>query len=216
MARATFTLAALALASDTVSAVKVSLRRGHEPPAELSSFDLGCYMENNSPLEADGEKGGSYRGLVSTTVSGRTCQKWTEQHPWAEAAAIKPVADVKSKVDADDPNSKDMMTWGNGLGNHNYCRNPDKTMDSPWCYTVDPVKDHKKELCEIPKCPAEQRDFVDEATTLKSTVEATDCECADQLYGSTRTTKDTSVALALVAKQQKGGANRPGCHCGRR
>merc|ERR1719463_616853 len=46
----------------------------------------------------------------------------------------------------------------------------------------------------------EAEDHVDQASALKTTVGAIGCECADQLYGSTTTTRDTSVALPAKAK----------------
>jgi len=52
-----------------------------------------------------------YRGCQDRTVTGRTCQKW--RAAWQTAH----------------PNM--------GLGDHNYCRNPDHEPDGIWCYTDD-------------------------------------------------------------------------------
>merc|ERR1719291_508411 len=73
-------------------------------------------------------------------------------------------------------------------------------MDKPWCFTMDTSSEHKKEVCNIPECPSKHRDFGSEADDLAMKVSnGLDCKCSKQLYGSTTTTKDTAVPLALVA-----------------
>ncbi|XP_070538197.1 uncharacterized protein [Ptychodera flava] len=67
-----------------------------------------CYQDSN---------GNDYRGKVSKTEEGHICQKWTSQTPRKH-----------SRTPEKYPNG--------GLGDHNYCRNPDNE-NGPWCYTVD-------------------------------------------------------------------------------
>jgi len=70
-----------------------------------------------------------YRGTISVTISGKTCQAWDKQTPHQHSRFKKY------------PNS--------GLVS-NYCRNPDGEA-SAWCYTTDPKK--RWELCDVPHCP---------------------------------------------------------------
>jgi len=187
-----------------IAAIEASALNTQGVKPKLTSFETSCYAEENFPGESGGAKGKSYRGLVSSTVSGRTCQKWVDDHPWKDAAAMKATADKEG----DDGT----MAWGNGLGNHNYCRNPDSSEGKPWCFTQDPNKDHKKELCDIPKCPAKPRDFKDEASTLATEVEAESCGCASQLYGSTVTTADTAVKFLQGVRMGTTKDGKP-CKC---
>ena len=73
----------------------------------------------------------NYRGTLNQTVSGKTCQNWTWQSP----------------------HKHDRTPWNSrfrykGLGNHNYCRNPDGESQF-WCYTTDRRK--RWEKCDINK-----------------------------------------------------------------
>jgi hypothetical protein len=165
-------------------------------PKDPNEFDTGCYMED--------DKGETYRGLLSSTISGRTCQKWTAEKP--HTVGIEPTED-------------------NGLGTHNFCRNPDGSEEKPWCFTMDPNEDHAKELCEVPKCAGLDRAFDDEADKLAVDIaKGLACHCMDQHYGSTTTTADTAVPLTLLAhriaqaKKEFGAANvelaKKRCKCG--
>ncbi|XP_019618443.1 PREDICTED: plasminogen-like [Branchiostoma belcheri] len=75
--------------------------------------------------------GNFYRGTVSVTRTGRTCQGWDSQTPHRH-----------SRTPANYPAS--------GL-DQNYCRNPEGE-DTLWCYTTDSGK--RWEFCDVPFCDA--------------------------------------------------------------
>ncbi|KAJ8303518.1 hypothetical protein KUTeg_019914 [Tegillarca granosa] len=68
--------------------------------------------------------GYDYRGKVSRTVDGFTCQRWDSQEPHSHSV---------TELDNDE----------------NYCRNIDKEK-APWCYTTN--NNTKFDYCSIPKC----------------------------------------------------------------
>jgi len=78
-------------------------------------------------------KGKDYRGDVSVTKSGKTCQAWDQQSPHTH-----PVFTEENKQES-------------GLGEHNYCRNPNEP-GGVWCYTTD--SDKRWEYCPVPFCEA--------------------------------------------------------------
>uniref|UniRef100_A0A8C9I7B1 Plasmin n=1 Tax=Piliocolobus tephrosceles TaxID=591936 RepID=A0A8C9I7B1_9PRIM len=76
--------------------------------------------------------GQSYRGSVSTTVTGRTCQSWSSMTPhWHQRTT---------------------EYYPNGGLTKNYCRNPDAEI-RPWCYTMDPSV--RWEYCNLTQSPTE-------------------------------------------------------------
>ncbi|XP_023379214.1 plasminogen [Pteropus vampyrus] len=74
-------------------------------------------------------KGEDYRGNVAVTVSGFTCQRWSEQTPHKH-----------NKTPENFP-CKNL--------DENYCRNPDGET-APWCFTTNP--EVRWEYCKIPSC----------------------------------------------------------------
>ncbi|TRY66828.1 hypothetical protein DNTS_004773 [Danionella cerebrum] len=122
-------------------------------------------------------KGEDYRGKVSTTVSGRTCQQWWSKFPHDhryESCDIPQCTDevcitcngedYRGQVDHT-VNGKECQRWDQQFPHQhiyqpekypdkslddNYCRNPDAS-PVPWCYTTDPAME--RESCNISKCP---------------------------------------------------------------
>jgi len=109
----------------------VSLASGGEFDAEENIIfgqceaaeEIGC-VGTSKPYDID------YRGQLSKTVSGRTCQNWDSQIPHTH-----------TRTPEGYPNS--------GL-DKNYCRNPDGAPPGAWCYTMDENK--RWEDCDVPKC----------------------------------------------------------------
>ena len=81
----------------------------------------------------DDEKGADYNDVVSTTVTGRTCQKWNKKVPHDPYYTPNPLNFPEKSLSAAE----------------NYCRNPDGSQ-APWCYTTDP--DKRWEYCDVPYC----------------------------------------------------------------
>ncbi|KAI7800149.1 plasminogen precursor [Triplophysa rosa] len=73
--------------------------------------------------------GSSYRGTISVTKSGKTCQSWISQTPHTHGRTAEKYP-CKGLVE-------------------NYCRNPDNDK-APWCFTTDP--ETRWERCNVPKC----------------------------------------------------------------
>ncbi|XP_012667679.2 tissue-type plasminogen activator [Otolemur garnettii] len=79
------------------------------------------------------DQGVTYRGTWSTTESGADCVNWN-----SSTLAWKPY------------NGRRPDAVRLGLGNHNYCRNPDRD-SKPWCYVFKAGK-YTSEFCSTPAC----------------------------------------------------------------
>uniref|UniRef100_A0A672HUA0 Prothrombin n=1 Tax=Salarias fasciatus TaxID=181472 RepID=A0A672HUA0_SALFA len=75
-------------------------------------------------------QGLNYEGNINITRSGRVCQHWRHSFPH--------------------PISREYNVSENPLLQENFCRNPDKRPEGPWCFTKDPSV--QKESCRVPVC----------------------------------------------------------------
>jgi len=90
----------------------------HKGDREGISVNPGVWLypnSNNIMIRVDTH---SRVNNVNKTLSGKTCQNWSHQYPHQHPFKPSKYADQ-------------------GIGEHNYCRNPDKKRDSTWCYTTD-------------------------------------------------------------------------------
>ncbi|XP_070542993.1 zinc metalloproteinase nas-12-like isoform X2 [Ptychodera flava] len=92
---------------------------------KLLPGDGECYEDEKTARD--------YRGTVSTTRKGMTCQNWFSQSPHRHPFSYESNGDLK------------LAKWG--LGDHNDCRNPDNDPRGVWCYTTDPRV--KYDHCDI-------------------------------------------------------------------
>ncbi|XP_068268296.1 kremen protein 1 isoform X2 [Nyctibius grandis] len=109
-----------------------------EPPAlaavlAFSGLALSCCREPAFP-ECYTANGADYRGTQNQTsqYAGKPCLFWNEtfEHPY---------------------NTLKYPNGEGGLGEHNYCRNPDGDV-SPWCYIAEHEDGIYWKYCEIPSC----------------------------------------------------------------
>ncbi|XP_056620648.1 plasminogen-like [Triplophysa dalaica] len=86
-------------------------------------------------------RGDDYRGNISITESGHTCQRW----------------------DSDPLNKYTASTYPEKNLEKNFCRNPDGEL-RPWCYSTNPSK--RWEFCSIPRCRTEPAAIVPDHTCI--------------------------------------------------
>ncbi|XP_017318527.1 plasminogen activator, urokinase a isoform X1 [Ictalurus punctatus] len=77
---------------------------------------------------AKGSNGNEYRGTISVTSQGQRCLYWDQIQHIGEKAVSQ------------------------GLGSHNYCRNPDNS-SGPWCWVRGRARKVRR-FCDIPQCEA--------------------------------------------------------------
>ena len=77
-------------------------------------------------------KGQDYRGTLDYTKSGVMCQPWDKKYP-------------------QNHNYK-LYDNNDGLGKHNYCRNPGGEKERPWCFTLLGPGHEKWEYCDLKFC----------------------------------------------------------------
>nr|XP_004669074.2 tissue-type plasminogen activator [Jaculus jaculus] len=102
------------------------------------------------------EQGITYRGTWSTAESGAECINWN-----SSVLALKPY------------NGRRPDATKLGLGNHNYCRNPDRD-SKPWCYVFKAGK-YTSEFCSLPACPKEKGEdcYVEKGLAYRGTLSFT-------------------------------------------
>ena len=124
----------------------IKMKRGHKlntcgltndimVPLVIKEGDTNAvYNDNETGKEcrdSGDERGSKYRGTINRTKSGRLCQKWTSQTPQKHNFA--PIGKGKR-----------------GLGDHNYCRNPNNSANI-WCYNSEGTSP-KWQKCIVPVC----------------------------------------------------------------
>ena len=113
-------------------------------------------------------KQSDYRGNISITENGRTCQKWDEQSP-----------NVHYWISIDYPNAD--------LHDNNYCRSPDG--EWPWCITTD--TNVLWEYCDIPSCPTTMTIVTNQSNSSSIMTEANIHNTPDKVGDNNR--KDDDV-----------------------
>ncbi|XP_048841616.1 plasminogen-like isoform X2 [Brienomyrus brachyistius] len=93
-------------------------------------FITVMYEKKEYLAECKNGVGSDYRGSISKTKSGKTCQRWNLNYP--HKTGISPLTHPDSNLE------------------YNFCRNPDGDSNGPWCYTTDP--DTRWEHCNIRDC----------------------------------------------------------------
>lgn len=95
---------------------------------------------NNERESISSHQQSGYKGNQNKTVSGRTCQNWR----CSENGTCTHTGGSLNTIIS----NKNNTSWNDqyGIGNHNYCRNPDGEPQGIWCYTNE--KSKRWEYCD--------------------------------------------------------------------
>ena len=160
------------------------------------SKDIWCYTTNpnkrweycNTRKCGDetlrGHKHHAYRGCQNKTRSGYSCQKWNSQNPHRHGNT---------------PNKKAKY----GVGNHNYCRNPDGA-GTIWCYTKNPNK--RWEYCN-PKTRYKPKQLL-----ITKTRERAGCSSSTEYKAGTMSLDRCAITCANGVKGAKSNSISYGRH----
>ena len=97
-----------------------------------SNFDVHFLETCFNSTSGDGR---DYRGTLNYTTKGVMCQPWNERWPHDP--------EVERKL---------RHPGREGLGKHNFCRNPRGRRARPWCYTT--LKSPSWQYCDVRLCNA--------------------------------------------------------------
>ncbi|XP_036911356.1 tissue-type plasminogen activator isoform X3 [Sturnira hondurensis] len=151
------------------------------------------------------DQGVTYRGTWSTAESGADCVNWN-----SSILAWKPY------------NGRRPDAIKLGLGNHNYCRNPDGD-SKPWCYVFKAGK-YSSEFCSTPVCSKEKNEdcYFGKGLTYRGTHSLTTsgASCLPwnsmALIGKIYTARKTNAQALGLGKhnycRNPDGDARPWCH----
>jgi len=134
------------------------------------------------------KQGKEYRGTLSKTKSGLTCQAWSSQSPHSHAA-----------------NTDNLFPDQNVGEASNYCRAADSSSDGPWCYTTDPAK--RWEYCDVPFCKPAQCKTTKQGKEYRGTLSKTKSGLTCQAWTSQSPHKHSANSDNLFPDQNVGQAS---------
>ncbi|CAJ1068276.1 phosphoinositide-3-kinase-interacting protein 1 [Xyrichtys novacula] len=114
----------------------------------LSVVVVETSASNGSQRGCMTSNGVDYRGEQQSSSSGLTCLNW-----------------ANSSRDYDVNINPDSQT---GVGDHNYCRNPDSS-ERPWCYITGPDETIQRQFCAIELCKEQASAAPNEVKALNQT-----------------------------------------------
>ncbi|XP_059193652.1 phosphoinositide-3-kinase-interacting protein 1 [Centropristis striata] len=114
----------------------------------LSVAMVESSASNGNEKDCTSSNGVEYRGEEQSSSSGLTCLNWTN-----------------TTRDYDVTLHPDTQT---GVGDHNYCRNPDSS-ERPWCYIAGPDGTVQKQFCAVDTCKEQESTAPAAAESLKPT-----------------------------------------------